>query len=64
MKVNGCEDDADFPRPVEDVEADLINRMNQKLVEYEQEVNLEGHALSKMLSPQSVDGQCYFLSPR
>ena len=45
-----------------EVEADLINRGNQKLAEYE-EVYLEGQALSKMLSPQNVDGQCYFPSP-
>lgn len=36
-----------IPRPVEDIEADLVNRGNQKLAEHEQEVFLEGEPLSK-----------------
>lgn len=35
------------PRPIADIEADLINRGNQKLAEHEQEIYLEGQALSK-----------------
>lgn len=34
-------------RTPEEIEADLINRGNQKLTEYEQEVYLEGQALTK-----------------
>lgn len=36
-----------IPRPVEDIERDLINRGNQKLAEHEQEIYLEGQVLSK-----------------
>ena len=35
------------PRPVAEIEADLINRGNQKLAEHEQEIYLEGQPLSK-----------------
>lgn len=35
------------PRPIEDIEEDLINRGNQKLTEHEQEIYLEGQALPK-----------------
>ena len=35
------------PRPVEQIGADLVNRGQQKLTEYEQEVYLEGQALTK-----------------
>lgn len=34
-------------RPVVEIEADLVNRGNQKLAEYEQEIYLEGQALTK-----------------
>ena len=35
------------PRPVAEIEANLINRGNQKLAEHEQEIYLEGQPLSK-----------------
>lgn len=41
------EDTDPIPRPVAEIEADLINRGNQKLAEYEQEIYLEGQALTK-----------------
>jgi|SRR5690625_1213778 len=41
------EDDERVPRPVEDIEADLENRGQQKLAEHEQEIYMEGQSLSK-----------------
>lgn len=36
-----------YPRPINEIEQDLINRGNQKLTEHEQEIYMEGQALSK-----------------
>lgn len=41
------EGDTPTPRPVADIEADLIARGEQKLSEYQQEIYLEGQALTK-----------------
>lgn len=41
------EDEEPLPRPIEDIEADLTNRGQQKLAEHEQEIYLEGQTLSK-----------------
>lgn len=43
------------PRPVEEIEADLVNRGNQKLLEYEQEIYLEGQALTKSRLTYEID---------
>jgi len=42
-------------RTPEEIEADLINRGNQKLTEYEQEIYLEGQALTKSRLEYEID---------
>lgn len=49
------EDDPPVSRATIDIETDLINRGNQKLTEYQQEIYLEGQALTKSRLTYEVD---------
>lgn len=41
------DDEESMPRPEQDIINDLVNRGHQKLAEHEQEIYMEGHALTK-----------------
>ena len=48
------EDDEPAPRPVSEIEADLINRGQQEMIEYEQEVYLEGQIMTPVKKFETV----------
>lgn len=46
-EIQGEDGEEPTPRPEQDIIADLVNRGNQKLAEHEQEIYVEGQALTK-----------------